>query len=91
MKNCGRINVRKQREIKVSDKYVTLDISLKFGSLNKMGITSSETKDNLVRPGMGLITSLCLKAKARSKINKKARYAIHKCQYEGTFQDYQGV
>ena len=25
MKNCGRRNVRKHREIKVSDKYVTLD------------------------------------------------------------------
>ena len=28
MKNCGRRNVRKQRYIKGSDKYVTLDISL---------------------------------------------------------------
>ena len=26
MKNCGRHNVRKHREIKGSDKYVTLDI-----------------------------------------------------------------
>ena len=26
MKNCGRHNVRKQKEIKGSDKYVTLDI-----------------------------------------------------------------
>ena len=41
MKNCGRRNVRKQREIKGSDKYVTLDISLKFGSLEKMRITYS--------------------------------------------------
>ena len=30
MKNCGRRDVGKQREIKGSDKYVTLDISLKF-------------------------------------------------------------
>ena len=28
MKNCGRLNVRKHKEIKGSDKYVTLDISL---------------------------------------------------------------
>ena len=28
MKNCGRCNVRKHKEIKVSNKYVTLDISL---------------------------------------------------------------
>ena len=33
MKNGGRHNVRKYREIKGSDKYVTLDISLKFDSL----------------------------------------------------------
>ena len=30
MKTCGRCNVRKHRQIKGSDKYVTLDISLKF-------------------------------------------------------------
>ena len=34
MKNCGRHNVRKYREIKGNDKYVTLDISLKFDSLH---------------------------------------------------------
>ena len=33
MKNCGRHNVRKHKDIKVSDKYVTLDISSKFDSL----------------------------------------------------------
>ena len=36
MKNCGNRNVRKQREIKDSDKYVTLDILLKFDSLDKI-------------------------------------------------------
>ena len=41
MTNCGRHNVRKHRDIKGSDKYVTLDISLKFDSLDKMRITSS--------------------------------------------------
>ena len=30
MKNCGRCNVRKHKEIKGSDKYVTLDTSLKL-------------------------------------------------------------
>ena len=43
MKNCGRRNVSKHREIKGSDKYVTLDISLKFDILDKMKITSSES------------------------------------------------
>ena len=46
MKNCGCHNDRKHREIKGSAKYVTLEISLKFGSLDKIRITSSEPKDN---------------------------------------------
>ena len=44
MKNCGRHNVRKHMDIKGSDKCVTLDISLKIDSLDKMKITSSESK-----------------------------------------------
>ena len=36
MKNCGRHNVRKHREIKGGEKYVTLDISLKFDSLDNI-------------------------------------------------------
>ena len=44
MKNCGCRNVRKHKEIKGGDKYVILDISLKFDSLDKMKITSSESK-----------------------------------------------
>ena len=56
MKNCGRSNVRKHKEIKVSDKYVTLDISLKFDNLDKMKITSSESKGKLKISGKGLIT-----------------------------------
>ena len=61
MKNCGRRNVRKHKEIRGSDKYATLkkhneirssdkyinlDISSKFDSLDKMKITSSESKEN---------------------------------------------
>ena len=49
MKNCGRRKVRKHKEIKGSDKYVTLDISSKFDSLNKMETTSSESKGKLER------------------------------------------
>ena len=67
MKICGRRNVRKHREIKGSDKYVTLDISLRSESLNKMIITSSESKVKLGRSGKGLITYLGLKAKTRAK------------------------
>ena len=45
MKNYGHPNVIKHRDIKGSENYVTLEISLKFGSLDKMKITSSESKD----------------------------------------------
>ena len=76
MKNCGRLNVSKHIEIKGSDTYITLDIFLKFGSMDKMRISYSEPKDNLGRSGKGLITSLGLKAKSRPKKYKKARYAI---------------
>ena len=41
MKNCGRRNVRKHREIKGSENYFTLEISLNFDSLDKMRIKSS--------------------------------------------------
>ena len=44
MKNCGHRNFRKHEDIKGNDKYVTLDISLKFDSLDKMKITSLESK-----------------------------------------------
>ena len=63
MKDCGRNNVRKQKDIKGSDMYITLDISLKFISLDKLIITYSDTKDNLGGSGKVLITSLGLKAK----------------------------
>ena len=44
MKNCGRRYVREHKEIKGSDKYVTLDISSKFYTMDKIKITSSESK-----------------------------------------------
>ena len=52
----------------------------KYDSLEKINITSSESKGKSERPGKGLITSLGFKTKARSlKIKKKkARYAIGK-------------
>ena len=76
MKNCGRRNVRKHREIKDSEKCITLDISLKFGSMDKMKITSSYPEYYLGRSGKGLIAYLGLKTIGRSKKNKKARYDI---------------
>ena len=44
--------------------------------LDKIRITSSETKDNSGRLGKGLITSLVLKAKTSPNKYKKSRYAI---------------
>ena len=76
MKNCGRRKVRKHKEIKGSDKCVTLNISEKFDSLNNMETTSSESKVRLGRSEKGLVTALDLKTKSRSKIYKKVRYAI---------------
>ena len=76
IKNCGCCNVRKHREIRGSDRYITLDISLKFDSLDKMKITSSESKEKLERSGAGLITSLVFKAKVRQHKYKKAKYDI---------------
>ena len=77
MKNCGRRNVRKHQEIKNGYNYITLDISLKFGSLDKMKITSSEPKGYLISLGKGFITSLGLNTIQMSNKNKKARYAIN--------------
>ena len=65
MKKFGRRNVRNHKVIKGSDKYVTLDISLKFDTLDNMKITSSESKEKLKTSGKGLITSMGFKAKVR--------------------------
>ena len=76
MKNCGRRKVRKHKEINGSDKSVTLNISKKFDSLNKMETTSSESKGKLGRSGKELVTTLAFKTKVRSQTYKKARCAI---------------
>ena len=79
MKNCGRRKFRKHKEIKGSDKCVTLNIheilniSEKFDDLNKMESTSSESKVELERSGKGLVTALDLKTKAWSKNTKRQR------------------
>ena len=79
MTNCGRRNVRKHIYIKGSDKYVTFDISLKFDSLDKMRITSSESKVNLGISGKGLITSLGLEYKiSPNKYTKSSKKDLSK-------------
>ena len=76
MENLYRRNVRKHREIKCSDKYVTLYISLKIDSQDKMKITSSDSKKKTEISGKGLIVSLGFKDKVRPHKCKKARCAI---------------
>ena len=66
MNKCGHQNVRKQQEINNGDKYT------KYGQYD---FTSSEPKDYLGILVKGLITSLGIKTKVRSK-KKKARYEI---------------
>ena len=78
MKICGRRKVRKHKEIKGSDKYFGLEISLKFDSLDKMKIISLESKEKLERLGKGLIISLGFKAKERPQKYKKTMYGIGK-------------
>ena len=73
MKNYGSRNVRKHREIKDSDKYTILDISLKFVSLENLKITSSEPKYYLVTSVKRMITSLGLTTNVRSKKYKKVK------------------
>ena len=67
MKNRSGRRIREHKEIKGSDKYVTLDISSKFDSLDKMKTTSSESKVTLERSGKGLVTSLGFKTKLKSQ------------------------
>ena len=76
MKNCVCRKVRKHKEIKGSDKCVTLNISEKFENMNKMKTTSSESKGKLGRSGKGLVTALDFKTKVKSQKYKKTRYAI---------------
>ena len=70
-KKIGRCKVRKHKEIKGSDKIVTLNVSEKFDSLNKMETTSSESKGKSGRSGKVLATALALKTKVRQKNTKR--------------------
>ena len=91
MKICGRRKVRKHKEIKGSDKIVTLNISSKFDSLNKMKTTSSESKGKLGRSGKGLVTALDFKTKVRFAKIQKGKVCHRKFQREGTFEDCETV
>ena len=73
MRNCGKRNFRKHREIKMGDKHVAyenkyeiLKFSEKFDNLDKMETTFSESKVKMEGSGKWLVTALALKTKARS-------------------------
>ena len=55
---------------------------MKIVSLDKMRITSSETKYNSGRSGKGLINSLGLKTNEKPKKHKKARYVFNNVSME---------
>ena len=76
MKSCGRHSVWKHREIKNNDQYINLGISLKFGNLEKLKITSSEPKYYLGISGKGLINYMGLINFRRPSNIKKARFSI---------------
>ena len=80
MKNCGRRKVRENKEIRVGDKCIILDISPKFDSLNKMETTSLESKEKLERSVKGLVTALDFKTKVRSTKYKNGKVCHRKCQ-----------
>ena len=76
MKNCGRHNVRKHNVIKGSDKYVTLDISSKYESMDKIKITSSESNGKFGKISKGVDYLYGFQDEIKVAIIKKARYAI---------------
>ena len=77
MRNCGQRNVRKHKDIKGSDKFVTLNlydilnISEKFDDLDNMETTYSESKVKMEGSGKWLVTALALNTKARPKNIKR--------------------
>ena len=85
MKNCGCRKVRKHKEIKGSDKIVTLDISSKFDSLNKVKNTSSESKEELEISGKGLVTAMAFKTKVRFRKNTKRQGMPSEMSVRSTF------
>ena len=80
MKNYGRRKVRKHKEIKDSDKIVTLDISAKFEILNKKETISLESKVKLERSGKGLVNALAFKTKVGFAKIQKGKVCHCKCQ-----------
>ena len=96
MRNYGKRNFRKHREIKDGDERVTLKayenmyeilkFSENFDNLDKMETTSSESKVKMDGSVKWLVTALALKTKERFDKIQKGKVCHQKCQYEGPFQ-----
>ena len=73
IKHYGCRKVRKHKEIKGSDKIVTLDISSKSDSLNKMETKASESKEKIgnIRKGVGYLSGFQDQSKVRKSTKRK--------------------
>ena len=80
IKKCGLHNVRKHKGIKSSDKYVTLYISLKFDSLGKIKIISSESKGKFVKIRKGVDYLSGIQGQSKTTKIQKGKVCYHKCQ-----------
>ena len=86
MRNFVRRKFRKHKEIKGSDKIVTLNVSAKFESLNKMETISSESKEKLEISGKELVTALAFKTKVGFRKNTKRQGMPSKMSARRTFR-----
>ena len=91
MKNCGRRKVRKHREINGGEKFVTLNISEKFDSLNKMETTSFRVKRKIGDISKGVDNRSGSHDQSKVEKIQKGKVCHRKCQHEGPFQHYQRV
>ena len=71
----AKVRPQKYKNVRYAIRNVSKKAS-KFDSMDKMKITSSESKGKLERSGNRLITSLGFKAKIRPQKYKNVRYAI---------------
>ena len=67
-------NVRKHRETKNGDHYITSDISLKLKCLEKRKVTSSQPMDYMGITGKGMTKYLTLSTKSINKKQKEMDY-----------------
>ena len=91
MKNCGSRNVRKHKDIKNSYKIVTLNVSAKFDSLNKIKTTSSESKEKIGNISKGVGNRSGFQEQSKVAKIQKGNICHRICQREGPFEDYQRV